>query len=117
MEVNSLLGEAAALKVESFVEEDDKAKSKYGLVNPKETLEILSGGKSYFLALGNETAGGDDVFAWRRGVPKIFTLAKSSLKPLRKSFTDLKQPPPTPTPMPTPTVAAAAGATPTAGTK
>jgi len=75
--------------VDEFIEENVEDLGKYGLNNPRYTLEFESSGKKTKLLLGSEKEKGYKVYAMLDGGNEVFTITLSSFSFLDKPFKEI----------------------------
>jgi len=89
--VASLLADLKEARIGEFVQFSLQDPAAFGLDRPARELAVhLKGDRIWKLALGNNTADGQNVFARRTGGPQVFVLAEDTVKKLFRSPHDLK---------------------------
>ena len=89
--INSLLFDLKDARVVEFVKTFVKNPKIFGLEQPKKEITLTyKNGKTWSLALGNQTSNADHYFARRTGEEAVFTLQKPAIEAIFRSLHDLK---------------------------
>src|SRR5579863_5204520 len=89
--ITSITSAVSSLSSDRVVDDNVTDLASYGLAPPVVTAKFtMADGKSSTLLLGENTPGGNDVYAKLDGDPRLFTTYSSSKETFNKSYKDLR---------------------------